>query len=512
MWLVSLEAVRGRGSYSEAVFVMNSSQGRPGRAVSGAGLLASLIVAFALLVAAQPATVKGQSLVTGITFLDSYEPIALRHARESGAKLTLVVASWPQIAPKTEPGSWRPEDPTDPAYDWTSTDTAVAEVVKAGLTPMVLIQDVPEWASRCRSGRACDPGPEDLRAFAVAAARRYSGALPGLPRVRYWQGLNEPNLSLFFNPQFKGGKPVSPVLYRKLINAFYDGIKSVSQSNLVLAAGLGPIARPRFTIGPMRFAREMLCMRGRHKPQPAPGDCEGGVHFDIFDIHPYTTGGPTHKGHVDDVEMGDLGKLQELIRAADRAGRIKGRFRRTPLWITEFSWDSKPPDPGGLPMPILKRWTAEALYRAWSAGVSHFFWLALTDNPPDPSSPFSETIEAGLYFRGATVAEDQPKPNMYAFRFPFVAYTSKSGFTYWGRTGTSEGGRVAIQVQEHGHWRNAAVARANRSGIFQGAVTTTYGRGKHGMVRALYRGEEAVPFSLHPVKDFYQAPFGNPVG
>ena len=82
--------------------------------------------------------------------------------------------------------------------------------------------------------------------------------------------------------------------------------------------------------------------------------------------------------------------------------------------------------------------------------------------------------------------------------FPSSPTRSKTGFTYWGRTPTSEGGRVAIQVREHGHWRNAAVARADGSGIFQGAVTTAYGRGEHGMVRARYRGEEARPLLPAP--------------
>lgn len=116
------------------------------------------------------------------------------------------------------------------------------------------------------------------------------------------------------------------------INAFYDAVKAVDASNLVLAAGLGPIAIPGWTIGPMRFTRELLCMTGRREPRPLPGSCEGGVRFDIFDIHPYTTGGPTHKGHADDVELGDLGKLTELLDAADRGGRIKGRFRHTQIW------------------------------------------------------------------------------------------------------------------------------------------------------------------------------------
>jgi hypothetical protein len=35
---------------------------------------------------------------------------------------------------------------------------------------------------------------------------------------------------------------------------------------------------------------------------------------------------------------------------------------------------------------------------------------------------------------------------------------------------------------------------------------------RSGTVRARYRGETAVPFSLKPVKDFYQPPFGAPVG
>jgi hypothetical protein len=480
----------------------------------GAGVgrcLAALLIAAALAAAAQPAAAGARPLVTGITFVGDTEPLVYQRTRAAGAQLVRVLIPWQNVAPRTEPAGWQPDNPADPNYDWAPIDLAVMRAVEAGLTPVAMIYEAPLWAQRCRTaiGRGpCDPDPSALAAFATAAARRYNGSFGGLPQVRYWQGLNEPNLSLYFNPQFEGGKPVSPRLYRRLINAFYFAVKSVSRSNLVLAAGLGPIAVPRLTIGPLRFTRGLLCMAGRRNPHPKPGSCEGGVHFDIFDIHPYTTGGPTHRGHADDVELGDLENLAKLIHAADRADRIKGRFRQTPVWNTEFSWDSNPPDPGGLPMRILSRWTAEALYRSWSAGITRFFWLSLRDNQPDPRLPFSETIEAGLYFRGATLAEDQPKEAMYAFRFPFVAYSRRSGFFFWGRTPTSSGGRVVIQIRGHGRWRTAAVARADRSGIFKGVVRTTYGRDRRGAVRARHRGEIAVPFSLHPVKDFHQPPFG----
>jgi hypothetical protein len=291
------------------------------------------------------------------------------------------------------------------------------------------------------------------------------------------------------------------------MNAFYFAAKAVNGSNVILAGGLGPIKRPPWTTGPMEFARRLLCMRGRKRPRPTGGDCEGGVHFDIFDIHPYTTGSPTHKGKVDDVELGDLPKLQRLLRAAERAGRIKSRYRRVPLWITEMTWDSSPPDPGGVPMSILTRWTAEAMYRAWKAGVSHFFWYPLRDESTRGLSP-RQTIQGGLYFRGDTVDGDRPKKSLAAFRFPFVAFSRKAGFEYWGRTPDSKEGKVVLQIRKAGHWRNAEIVRADRHGIFAGVVQTAYGRGQRGFVRARYRRDRSVPFSLKPVKDFYQPPFG----
>ena len=149
----------------------------------------------------------------------------------------------------------------------------VQAAVANGLTPVLLqIRIAPSWAQRCPAaqidtGAPCDPDPAALAAFATAAARRYSGQFGGLPRVRYWQGLNEPNLSLFFNPQYDGDKPVSPDLYRTLINSFYAAVKAVDPSNLVLIGSLGPIAVPKYTIGPMRFTRLLLCMSGgKHPP------------------------------------------------------------------------------------------------------------------------------------------------------------------------------------------------------------------------------------------------------
>jgi hypothetical protein len=202
--------------------------------------------------------------------------------------------------------------------------------------------------------------------------------------------------------------------------------------------------------------------------------------------------------------------MERLLRATDRAGHIGSALHPVPFWVTEFSWDSKPPDPGGLPWRIQARWAAEAIYRAWTAGVSAFFWLGLRDPDPFGGWPHYQLIESGLYLRGATLAEDKPKRVLRAFRFPFVAFAAEHGVRVWGRTPTSGSGTVTIMVREGSRWRPIAELGANRLGIFERLIPTGYGRHSRGLVRARYGDQTSLPFSLHYVPDFYQPPFGKP--
>jgi hypothetical protein len=480
----------------------------------------ALLVLLALAAVALPWTAppgaQARPLITGIAGIGDYQPLAFERTRAAGAGLVRLSVPWSLVAPMNRPAAWDPESPADPHYDWDYIDTGVHNAVAAGLVPMLLIDGAPQWAQRCLSppglqhGNLCDPDPAALAQFATAIARRYSGNFGGLPRVQYWQGLNEPNLTIFFFPQFNtAGRSLSPDLYRNLINSFSAAIKAVDPANRVIAAGLGPTELKNYNIGPMKFTRELLCMKGKTNPKPIKGKCKGGVHFDIFDIHPYTTGSPTHEGRVNDVQLGDLGKLQTLLHAADKAGRIKGAFKKTPLWITEFGWDSNPPDPGGLPPKILNQWTAEAMHRAWSAGVSRFFWYTLRDEPFEASRPSSETVQSGLYFRDGVMANDQPKPVLNTFHFPFVAYSIEGeGLEVWGRTTTSAAGKVQIQALRGGKWRGLGVLRADRRGIFKGVLSSGYGANKRGAVRASFHGHPSNPFPMRRVPDFFQPPFG----
>jgi hypothetical protein len=489
----------------------------PARGNRVRGPLAALALAaigLAALLAWNAPEAQARPFITGITNLNTNAPIAFQRTKESGSKMVRIQLYWGGVAPRTQPESWNPASPTEPEYNWGETDDAVKNAVAAGLTPVLQFDGAPTWAQRCTTpasfaGAICDPNPADLRPFAQAAAARYSGRIPGIPAVKYFQGLNEPNLSLFFLPQYEtSGKVVSPYLYRDLINAFYVGIKTAEPNALVLLAGLGPVAIPKYTIGPIAFTKALLCMTGSNKkPKPAPGDCGGGVNFDIFAMQPYSTGGPKHEGGPTDVQIGDLPKLQRLIKAANKAGRINSVFKTIPLWITEFSWDTKPPDPNGLPMAIEVRWVAEAMHTAWSAGVSNFFWFSLRDEDRNPGEDYGETLESGLYFRGPNLEADKPKPILRAFHFPFVAYPGAK-LEFWGRTPNSKGGNVRIQLKDGAKWKTVKVVRAAKDGIFRGKFPTPYGRDKQGAARAAFGKQASPSFSMKPVRDFHHPPFG----
>ncbi len=476
--------------------------------IAGLALLAVLVFSQAAS-AARP-------LATGVTTPDStvLGKMAYDRIAQSGATHTRIIVFWSRTVGEEQPVGWNPEDPADPNYDWSYPDQQVRDAVAAGLTPLIQIHSAPKWAERCHAPDEpgiCDPDPAAFVAFATAALKRYSGSFDGLPWVRYWQPWNEPNLHIFFKPQRRGAERPSPTLYRTLLNQFATAVKVSNPRNLVVGGGLAPLGGTN-SIGPLDFTRRLLCMKGRAKPKPIRG-CNHKTRFDIWAVNPYTTGGPTHQAvNRDDVQLGDLPEMARLIKAAKRAGKIVSSSSRIPFWVTEFSWDSRPPDPGGLPMSTLTRWTAEAMYRSWQAGVENFFWFTLRDWPRVPGEPYANTIESGLYFRGATLAQDRPKRVLQAFEFPFVAFRKANSISIWGRTAKAKSGRVVIRYAKRSRQKGSRikVVRADRFGVFKANIRTKLGKKNRGFVTATFRGRRSVPFSLKPVKDFYHPPFGGP--
>lgn len=494
-------------------------------------LLAFMVICLAGFTVLSARADAARSFNTGIidgTAFEEGSDAAFDHAAASGAKYLKNNLYWHEIAANRDsaerPGTllqpFDARDPASPYYSWGPFDRLVREAKARGMEPVLSIVRTPRWArGTCTNSPVCSPKPSDYADFATAAAKRYSGTFdPGdgegvLPRVRFWQAWVEPNLYLFYAPIYKSnGTPSAPYTFRVILNAFYDAIHAVNNSNTVIAGGLAPNAVPGRAIAPLDFTRRALCMTGNYKnPRPKPG-CNFRVKADAWSVHPYTTGAPTHfPTKPDNMSVAALPRLTKLLKAANRANRLTGRGGKTQLWVTEFSWDSKPPDPGGLPWNLQARWVAQAMYMMYKAEVATMVWFGLRDQARSPGQKWSETFESGLYLRGNTVAQDKPKKVLKVFRYPFYAQLAgKQGFSFWGRTPTSKTATIDLfgRRKGSGGYARVGTAKANANGIFTGLVRKR-GFTARGAVYAKIRGGQAsVPFGLWKTKDFYQPPFG----
>ena len=354
--------------------------------------------------------------------------LALNRAHAAGATAFRLTLEWYKVAPVDRPKGFDATNPFDPAYHWDDFDRKIRTIVAAGLEPIVTIHYPPVWAG---GGYKPTPDPVEFAKFAHAAAERYDGENLGLPRIRNWMVWNEPNLELWFGKQYEGDQLVSPVRYRVLLNDAAEAIHSARPDDNVIAGALSPFgfwdaATKLRTAPPLDFMRSVLCLNADNQPT-----CDDKVEFDTWAHHPYTRGGPTHHAEdPHDASFGDLGTMRGILDAAVRAGHVVSSHPPQ-FWITEFSWDTNPPDPKGVPIWLDARWISEALHDAWKVGISMLAWLEVRDFPYPQNQ-----VQAGLWFRGGDrLSCDSPKAGPLAsFRFPFVAYRKGKAFDVWGRT------------------------------------------------------------------------------
>jgi hypothetical protein len=418
-----------------------------------------LCTVLALLVAAAPA--EARKLQTGfhdsVYFSSSPEERAvwLDRAVAAQANFVRLMNGWRGIAPQ-RPAA--PEDPADPVYRWGGLDAAIRDASARGLEPMVALTGAPAWAegpNRPEWAREATwrPNARAYGQFARALALRYSGSYrdprqPGapLPRVRFFEPWNEPNLQAFLAPQWvthKGRwRPESPIIYRALLNSFARGVKSVHSSNRVLAGTVAPFGDldPGGTrMAPAQFVRSMLS-------RPTV--------FDVLTTHPYSVRGPFSPAYNDDdVTIPDVWKLKRPLRRAERAGRISPRGRKQ-IWVTEVSFDSSPPDPGAVPERKHARWLAETFFVLWRQGVNRVTWFQIRDQEPIPN--YASSFQSGIFFR-----DGRPKLARRAFAFPFVAKAQARGRALlWARA--PQRGRLVFERKTRRGWQRVAAGRAGR--------------------------------------------------
>jgi hypothetical protein len=448
------------------------------------------------------------------SILPSNTDFALRRMRQAGASWVRIDVSWDDVAPTgaAKPAGFNGADPGDPRYRWGQTDWAVSRAVANGLKPFVNLSEAPVWAQRGVGGRqgTTNPDPLEFGAFAHAAAVRYSGGFAGLPRVTGWEAWNEVNASFFFVPQWKdtpGGEALSPDLYRALLNEFATAVHRVHPDNIVIGGSLYPFSADRPTaqaIAPLEFMRRIFCLTKNLQPLPT---CGAPLNFDAWSTHPYTSGSPTHDPlGPDSVSIGQLPRMARLVRAAIRHGRVIST-RPVEFWVTEFGWDTNPPDPKGVPVRLQARWISEAFYMMYRAGVSVASWFQLRDGFGD-GARFADGLYRICPERPEFVGCGDAKISFESFRFPFVAFRKpKRRVAIWGKTPASVPGTVVIEQTRRGAFRRVATLKTDRFGIFERRLRLR----RAGALRArLPDGSiQSLPFSLKRPRDF---PISPPVG
>ena len=264
-----------------------------------------------------------------------------------------------------------------------------------------------------------------------------AGVVKGIPGLKHVIVGNEPNLNLFWSPQFgPSAQDTAAVGYERLLARTYDAVKRVAPRVDVVGgtlahSGTNKRGTGRDTHSPSRFILDMgTAYRASHRTKPI---------MDAFSYHPYMERAdlpPTfrHNPLANPVTIADYGKL---ISSLERAfGGTKQKGEKLPLVYDEFGVEAKIP-------------AAQAsLYSGSEPATTH---------------PVSEATQARYYADGFHLAACQPTVRtIMVFRLidsNFLA-SFQSGVYYADRV-TPKSSRAAV----------AAAAKRFRSRTVAGCAT-----------------------------------------
>ncbi|MGH2861323.1 MAG: hypothetical protein ACRDLT_07415 [Solirubrobacteraceae bacterium] len=424
----------------------------------------------------------------------------LAKTKATGAKIVQIEVDWPGVEPTAPRSAANARNPAAPQYNFSSLDSRVEEITSSGLTPVFLVTDAPRWAE-AKGGTAAEyaagsyePNAKAYGELGEALARRYSGSYPNplvkgkkLPRVRYMQAWAEANTDFHLAPQWTKvhGKTVDTgaIIYRGLLNAFYAGVKAGHRGTVVLASGLEGYGDAPFKglqrTHPVTFMENLLCLTAKLERARCAG---GPAHFDVTAADPYEAFSPTtHAVSSLDASAPDLGRLTKVVKAAVRAHTLLPH-KAKPLWVTEFGYDSKPPNPSAVSTATQAKWLEEGFYTFWQEGARVAMWYLVRDQ----TRPYIQNYFSGVYFRNG-----KKKPSFTAYSFPFVIMdTGRTTARAWGIT--PAGGTVKVQIKAGGSWKTIRTFHRGAGTIFDFSSSDL----KHGKYRATVGAQSSLVWTL----------------
>lgn len=400
---------------------------------------------------------------------DAMRARALDQIKALGADTIHATVQWRRVAPAPNAIAKPAFDASDPAAygNWAPWDALVAGAQARGLKVLWSpTGPAPSWASECRGSaayrRRCSPRVSDWADFVHAVALRY-------PTVREWSFWNEPNHAHWLVPQTgkRDGITVNlaAIRYRAMVQAATRALDATGHgSDLILMGETAPLGSSHST-APVDFYRELLCLDRGYRPfrgvAARARGCDRLPHLQISGVshHPYTYAGfakPTNTGRPGDAPIGALGRITRVVDAAARFGIVP---KRLPIYLTEFGFQTRPPDPFGVTLGQQARYLNEA------------DWIAYRDPRVASVAQYTLRDDAALngFNTGLCFTSGKAKPSLAAYELPiWVWRTGRRDGRIWGqvRSAAGQSVRLDIQLRRQRHWVTVATLQTNRRGYF----------------------------------------------
>jgi hypothetical protein len=352
----------------------------------------------------------------------------------------------------------------------------------------------------------------------VARAAASGGALP---RVSFYSLWNEGNEFHFLAPQWglAGSQVIEPAaaIYRSLVDAGYAGLAASGHGgDTILIGETAPKGKsspgPTNSIKPLLFLRSVYCVGPTLRP------LTGGVaralgcptsaqtrqfpaqHPALFRAtgwghHPYSLVTPPglRSPDRDDVGFADLARLTTTLRGV--FSRYGVRRPGLPIYLTEFGYQSRPPDPFGFPPRLQAAFLNQSEYQAYrNRQIRSYSQFLLVDDQPLTQYPRNSTLYWSTFQTGIVSLNGTPKPAYYAFRLPIylpaTRRRSAGSLRMWGDLRPAPNGtRQTATVQfrpagRGGRWRALGrLSTTNPRNYVDGRVRFT----RSGTVRLAWR-------------------------
>jgi hypothetical protein len=438
---------------------------------------------------------------------------------------------WKVVAPdagsQTRPASFDAANPDAyPPGSWDRYDEIVRLAQARGLqVNFDITGPAPKWATGNPQREDIDetytPDPQEFDWFVRAVGTRYSGSFAPaggapLPRVSYWEIWNEPNQAGWLTPQWqpdpadaKAQLAASPQIYRSLADGAWDALAATGHgTDTILVGSTAPkgldVQGETRSIKPLPFIRALYCLddhlqffrgeaaKARGCPESGQAHAFPAAHPELFRMtgwahHPYElTFAPDRRpADPDFATIANLDVLSTLLRKVfQRYGQPEPKGG-VPLYLTEFGYQTNPPDPLGVSPARQASYRDQAEYMTWcNRRVRTLSQFLLVDG----GDPVGLTFQSGLRFH-----DGRDKPAMGTYRLPVWLPKRRarrgSRIAVWGlvrpaATGTAA--KVAIQFRaRHGRrWRTISSPATSRAGYLERRVKLP----GTGAIRLLWNG------------------------